>query len=138
MNYGSITLRLDSLPPAYEPKRSYRLTLVLSRPEMQMGGFQLAARLDVQNGKRRLGGLIVPLDRRSVISKTFQGAGRYLQHSRAGTALTAPDTARWTFEWRAPADGRVVFHVAANAANGDNSEGGDWIYTREFRVSRRP
>jgi hypothetical protein len=44
---------------------------------------------------------------------------------------------RWTFRWTAPADapGRaVVFHVAANAANDDDSPLGDFIYARALRV----
>ena len=55
----------------------------------------------------------------------------YAQHTEAGTALTRPGTATWTVEWRPPAAGAtsVVFHAAANAANDDASEFGDFIYT---------
>ena len=59
----------------------------------------------------------------------------YAQHTEAGSALTRPGTASWTVEWRppataAPAGGAtaVVFHAAANAANDDASEFGDFIY----------
>ena len=60
----------------------------------------------------------------------------YAQHTEAGTVLTRPGTASWTVEWRAPATTApgggataVVFHAAANAANDDASEFGDFIYT---------
>lgn len=55
----------------------------------------------------------------------------YAQHTEPGTVLTGPARASWTVEWRPPAagEGPVVFHAAANAANDDVSEFGDFIYT---------
>jgi hypothetical protein len=42
----------------------------------------------------------------------------------------AADTARWTVVWTAPATGgAVTFNAAANAANEDDSQLGDYIYT---------
>lgn len=41
--------------------------------------------------------------------------------------------------WRAPEGlGSVVFHIAANAANGDDSPLDDFIYTREFVLNSAP
>ncbi len=40
----------------------------------------------------------------------------------------SPGRAVWQLSWRAPIEGeRVVFHVAGNASNDDNSEFGDFI-----------
>jgi hypothetical protein len=42
----------------------------------------------------------------------------------------AADTARWTVLWTAPeSGGEVRFNGAANAANQDDSQFGDYIYT---------
>ena len=63
----------------------------------------------------------------------------YAQHTEPGNALTGPETAAWTVEWRAPSRpdaAAVVFHAAANAANDDASEFGDFIYTAS--VTARP
>jgi hypothetical protein len=95
---------------------------------MLAGGFQLAARSDDAAGRQA--GDLGPADDRATLVKTTLPAVQYLQHTRRGTGLAAPDTARWTLLWRAPDGlGRVVFHLAANAANEDNSEMGDFIFT---------
>ena len=55
----------------------------------------------------------------------------YAQHTEEGTALTGPGASTWTFAWRPSAAGAtaVILHAAANAANDDASEFGDFIYT---------
>ncbi|HEX9611604.1 MAG TPA: choice-of-anchor V domain-containing protein, partial [Gemmatimonadales bacterium] len=55
-------------------------------------------------------------------------------HTLAGTSVAAGGTGRWTFRWTAPDAGAVAFHVAANAANDDDSPLGDFIYTHMMRV----
>ncbi len=44
--------------------------------------------------------------------------------------------AHWRIRWTAPAHprGAVVFHLAANAANDDESPLGDFIYTMTLTV----
>jgi hypothetical protein len=55
---------------------------------------------------------------------------QYARHLRTGAGLVAADTARWTVVWTAPATGgAVTFNAAANAANEDDSQLGDYIYT---------
>jgi hypothetical protein len=56
----------------------------------------------------------------------------YAQHTTAGSLAAKAGMARWAIEWTAPADGDavpVVFDVAANASNADQSALGDYIYT---------
>jgi hypothetical protein len=132
---GSLTI--DSLPAAYEPNRSYRLTVVLTRPGMLAAGFQLAVRTNDAGAQQA--GLLAAVDDRTAFAAPAPRPIQYLQHTRKGTALTASDTARWTFTWRAPDGVRpVALHVAANAANDDNSDLGDFIYTREFVLLPHP
>lgn len=126
---GSLTI--ESLPPSYEPNRDYPLTVVLMRPGMLRAGFQLAVR--THDGVGRQAGDLAPTDDRATLHPVSVRPIQYLQHTRAGTTLRTQDTARWSFTWRAPAGRRpVVFHVAANAANDDDSPFGDFVYTREF------
>ncbi len=42
----------------------------------------------------------------------------------------------WTVKWKAPEviSDSIYFNISANAANGDQSEFGDWIYVREFKT----
>jgi hypothetical protein len=61
---------------------------------------------------------------------------QYAQHNQISSSL-AP-TGIFVFNWTAPASstaGAVRFNVAANAANGDSANTGDFIYTRVDRVS---
>jgi hypothetical protein len=130
-------LSLAGLPPSYEPNRMYYLTLTLARPGMLAAGFQLASRSHDREGGQA--GSLAPADERTTFAPATLPALQYLQHTRPGTSLTAADTARWTFMWRAPEGlGPVIFHVAANAANEDNSELGDFIYTLRHVVAPAP
>ena len=55
---------------------------------------------------------------------------QYAGQRREGAALSEPGASRWTVIWTAPSATRtVVFHVAANAANGDERADGDYVYT---------
>ena len=51
-------------------------------------------------------------------------------------SVSGPET-RWVLRWQSPAAaaGDVLIHVAANAANYDDSPLGDFIYVGEWRVS---
>lgn len=73
---------------------------------------------------------------------------QYAQHTRLGTEPTSGDTAAWSVRWRAPGGergdtsitgdscGHALVHLAANAADGDDSEFGDRIHVDTFRVLR--
>lgn len=138
VNDAAGRLRLEGLPDAYEMGHTYRLTVTLSRAAMQSAGFQLAVRS--RNGRQA--GEVGPADDRSALAGPAAAPLRYLQHTRKGTELWVADTARWEFLWQAPAGGSeggpVVFHLAANAANGDNSPLDDFIFTHEIELLPRP
>jgi hypothetical protein len=129
-------LSLDSLPVAgFRPGQTYDLWVSLSKPGMTRAGFQLAARIDESAGKDKQAGTVTPVDDRTQFVPKYFGPVQYLEHSHRGTELLQPDSARWRFRWTAPTSPvPVVFHVAANAANNDNSELGDFIYIGAFRV----
>jgi len=112
------------------------LTVVLTRPKMSAGGFQLSIRGE---GLGQQAGELAPADERATIPGPSYAPLQYLQHTRPGAGLTSRDTAQWRFTWRAPEGvGPVVFHIAANAANGDNSPLDDFIYARAIVLQRKP
>ena len=135
-------LTLDGAPANCAPARTYPLTLRLVRAGMARAGFQMSARFTEGTGAGRQAGAFSPLDDRVqvVAGLTATPAGdsarvEYAQHSVAGTGLVAPDSAAWTLEWTAPERvGAVALHVAANAANYDDSEFGDHIAVGAFRA----
>ena len=127
---GSLTLR--GVPDTFDPSETYRITVSLERPDMGRAGFQLAARVSDGDGAGGQAGALLALegDARVQVAAGPDGVG-YAQHTEPGTDLTGPEAATWTVEWRPPATdaASVAFHVAANAANDDASEFGDFIYT---------
>jgi hypothetical protein len=129
------SLRL-SAPERYSPGKTYAVTITLTRPGMAIGGFQLTARFADDSAQA---GALAPADGQQDRIKVLTDRGvQYAYHSRPGTDLTATDVVRWTLQWTAPAGRRaVLFHVAANAANGDDSQTGDFVYTSRARSRGR-
>lgn len=133
LNAPNGSLAIEGLPNAYTAGQRYRLTVRLQRPEMGRGGFQLSARFA---SGAQAGSLRAADEQRATIVQVDSTGVQYAAHTRAGTEPVAPDTARWVLEWTAPdtTAGPVLVHVAANAANFDASEFGDFIYTAQQRV----
>ena len=131
------SLSLEGVPEDYRPGKRYEIQVVLSHPELKRGGFQLAARYAGGSAAgRQAGTFIYPSHR--IETDTLNGIV-YVHHTLAGSS---PDTAgfiRWKLGWMAPdsTGAGVVFHAAANAANGDDSEFGDFIYTTEMAATAR-
>jgi hypothetical protein len=128
---GMLTI---SAPKRYLPGETYPVAVTLTRPGMVVGGFELTSRFE--KGGAQAGTMSFANgegDQERVKLMTDRGV-QYAHHSRAGTRLTARNVARWTVRWTAPASGGIVlFHAAANAANEDDSQFGDYIYTAMAR-----
>ncbi|MFN3596612.1 MAG: choice-of-anchor V domain-containing protein [Rubricoccaceae bacterium] len=63
-----------------------------------------------------------------------QGSSAEVTHTTAGMAVSS-----WTFAWTPPAEGApetVTVYAAGNAANGDGSLTGDFIYTTTRTIAR--
>lgn len=128
LNPGGGTLELSGIPESYTPGESYPVSINLIRPGMKAGGFQLAARFSSDSTQA---GEVSPAEGEgSNLTVTWDAGVAYLHQTGSGTALAAPDTARWSFLWTAPETvGEVVFHLSGNAADGDGSTYGDYVYT---------
>jgi len=136
LNAPGGSLQIEGLPQRYEPGRAYILTVVLRRSGMGRAGFELSTR--VANGPdagSQAGALEARDARTSVVPGPPPKAVRYAEQTREGCSVSGPET-RWTLRWRSPASavGDVLIHMAANAANYDDSPLGDFIYVGEWRV----
>jgi uncharacterized protein (TIGR03437 family) len=62
---------------------------------------------------------------------------QYIEHTQFGTRPGAKSPVAFEFDWTPPASnaGNVILYVAANAANGDNSQRGDHIYSAKYTVT---
>jgi hypothetical protein len=127
-------LSLGGVPERYQRGAAYRLDITIRDGTAKVGGFQLAARVAAGPHAGTQAGWLCALDSRVAVVADSASGVQYASHALAASA----DSLRWQLEWRAPtADvGAVVFHVAANSANDDDSQFGDAIIlaSRETRA----
>lgn len=117
-------------PPAFEPGVTYPITVTLA-----------------QNGQSRWGFEFSPLDVGSctitdpaTTQLDVEGGNTYVKHTSEGTYEGNPGPAMWSFDWTAPVDPpqEITFYAAGNAANGNGSTSGDYIYTTTFTMGLVP
>ena len=137
---GSVKILLQS-GPVYIPGVKQRITVVVSDPVQQRWGFEFTARLnnDLVNGQA---GDLTPVDNFTQV--ICQDAGPrpcssgplFIEHTSAGTRNGAKGGGSFQFDWTPPAEnaGSVTFYVAGNAANGNGSSSGDFIYTSSVQL----
>lgn len=121
---------LEGLNGTYKAGNRYDLSVVLHSPDLVVGGFQLSARTtDGVNA-----GSFETHDVNTEVVSDTSGV-RYIQHTRLGVENNPVEDGHvsWRFQWTAPGSDAdsVVFSLAANAANGDNSAFGDEILSIE-------
>jgi hypothetical protein len=127
-------LALRGVPERYAPGATYPITVILTRPGMSAAGFQLTARFT--DGARQAGSLAPAPSDSSRVAITISYDIAYAHQLRAGSAPAGRDSASWTLLWTAPAAaGAVSFHAAANAADGDDTVDGDFVYTTSATTS---
>jgi hypothetical protein len=120
---------IEGLPKQYEPGKTYPVKLIVTHTEGRMyWGFELAARA---KGSGAQAGTLMPADGKTQI---IEDKGiQYLEHTLEGI-----ETNTFTFNWTAPAApaGEVIFDAAGNAADGDGSSVGDYIYTTSITITQ--
>jgi uncharacterized protein (TIGR03437 family) len=130
---------LTGLPANYSPNQEINVTVTLNQANRARFGFQITA-LDDQGG--RAGEMTVTdASRTQRITGVVLGKLReYIEHNFSGTAPNGANQGSWTFRWKAPAQsvGRVTFYIAGNAANGNGSNSGDFIYTINRSLDAAP
>ena len=128
LNQPPGSLSLLGVPERYSSGTTYPITVIVTRPGMAAAGFQLTARFT--DGARQAGSLAPSPADSSRVAITLSYDIAYAFQLRAGSAPARGDTASWTVLWTAPTTpGSVSFHVAANAADADDTVDGDFVYT---------
>jgi len=128
---GSLTLQFGEGTFNYVPGQTYDLEVLIQDTGQQRFGFSMTARLEDQPSVAT--GSWTAGERNTVYD-----AGNHIGHSNApfGEGSQA-----FRMMWTAPAEnvGDIVFYAAANAANGNFSNGpGDNVYTARMVVSPAP
>ncbi|MEX2632912.1 MAG: choice-of-anchor V domain-containing protein [Balneolales bacterium] len=132
LNDPAGTVEIKGIPEKYESGKAYQLEIHIEHPEMNRAGFQFTARFPDGEDKPGLQAGDIEADS-SDSMVTMHEDILYVHHTESGTIINSPHTKLWEITWSAPEipSGPVVFNVAANAANGDDSEFGDFIYLQE-------
>lgn len=135
VNSGPERAAIAGVPAQFVAGERYALTITLSRPGMALAGFQLTARFKDDGGQA--GTLDAGADQAARVKVEIQSDVQYANQHKEGTTITGGHTARWSVVWTAPDARRpVVFHVAANAGDGDGTAEGDHVETAT--VESRP
>ena len=131
---GSLTV--SGVPPTYTPGEAYTITVSVSHPLAKRTGFELSARFEEQDNRAGMAGRLRATDGRTRV--VGEQSVSYIVQTEDGSRPAPAQTSPWTFEWTAPTSaGTVVFHTAANAANGDASPLGDYVYTASATSTAR-
>jgi hypothetical protein len=127
-NAGPGKLTIDGVPDRFIAGQAYRVTISLTQSNLKLAGFQLSARF--KDDGAQAGTLAKEPGSETRVGIETQSGVQYAGQRREGAAIVAPNESSWTLMWTAPPAARtVVFHVAANGANGDERADGDYVYT---------
>ncbi len=144
LNSGKGSVRVVFPGDSYRPGMTYRMRVEIRDPDQRRWGFQLTARLASDPANAQAGDLVPPGDlARAVCGNgaakpcTANNPIQLIMHTVAGTRTGITGGADFEFDWTAPpaGSGAVSFYVAGNAANGDGTNQGDFIYTSSLTVS---
>jgi hypothetical protein len=126
-NSGGGHVTIEGVPARFAAGERYTLTVMLTRAGMKRGGFQLAARF--KDSGAQAGTLAPARGDAERVKVENPGGVQYAAQKLAGSSV-AGEATRWSIEWTAPdRGGTVIFDVAANAADGNESADGDFVYT---------
>ncbi len=125
---------------AYTPGVAQTLRVMVEHPEGNRWGFQLIAR-EARNELQQAGTFTASSTVRVACDPSglapCNGAREFASHYRVSTQLGTPERGVWEIQWTPPSTdvGEVVFYAAGNAANGNNANTLDSIYTTSLRIS---
>lgn len=130
LNHPEGEFSVSGIEEMFETGQDYRITLNVKRDDMSRAGFQMTARFEdgSQAGQFEVS---EEFTRTPNIDSTIT----YLQHA-VGKVEAENGEKNWEISWTAPdqVNQTIIFNFAVNAANGDASAFGDWIYVKEIKM----
>jgi hypothetical protein len=109
----------------YVPGEQYTMNIEVFDPQAQRWGFELT----IIDTAGEVAGTLSPMDGDTQVSSS--GGRDYGKHTTAGTHEGDTEWSYWFMSWVAPeaSTGTVLIFGTANAANGNHSSSGDYIYS---------
>lgn len=126
LNSGSGGVTISNAPAEYVPGETYTLTITVTTSGQSRWGFEVCSRTENLDQ----GGTLT-VTQSSLTTTGTSGGITYLKQRSAGTFNGQQNSADWEFAWTAPAadSGPITLYAAGNAANGNFSTSGDYVYT---------
>ncbi|MBD3218057.1 MAG: hypothetical protein GF310_07250 [candidate division Zixibacteria bacterium] len=126
---GDGSLSLSGAPSEYAFDQTYTLTVTIEDPEQQRWGFELTASDPFNDAA---GEFTITDGINTQLSDNSSPMKDYVKQTLDGTFFGSVDgPVSWSFDWRAPSTdvGEITFYLAGNAANGDFTSVGDFVYS---------
>ncbi|MBT3251562.1 MAG: hypothetical protein HN729_04200 [Candidatus Marinimicrobia bacterium] len=126
LNSGSGGVTISNAPAEYVPGETYTLAITVMTSGQSRWGFEVCSRTDNLDQ----GGTLT-VTQSNFTTTGSSGGITYLKQRSTGTFNGQPNSANWEFAWTAPeaGTGTITLYAAGNAANGNFSTSGDYIYT---------
>lgn len=133
LNWEEGELSVQGIPKEVQPGMVYEIEIKVKRKNMGRAGFQMSSRF--RDGTQA-GSFQTLENERLMFTEQVPDSIQFLQHSNKGTELINEMSTQWIIQWKAPDQmiDSIYFNISANAANGDESEFGDWIYVQEIKT----
>lgn len=127
LNPGDGSLEIIA-PDLYRPGEPHEIEINVQREDIGKAGFQMTARFENGSQAGRF-----ELNDKLTETPGIDNELQYIQHG-IGEVTAEGGSKTWAVIWNAPEEktGPVYLNIAVNAANGDDSEFGDWIYVDEL------
>lgn len=122
---GSLTL---TIPETYQLNEVYTIVVDLARTGQSKWGFEMTA---LDGDGARAGTFEIDLAGNTQLGEA--NGKQYIKQTAIGAAAGTNDENGWEFQWTAPDTdvGPITFYAAGNAANGNFTATGDYIYTEQ-------
>ena len=132
LNSGSGSVKITTPSSTYTLGAAQRIQVQVSDPTQRRWGFQFTARIGTTTAQA---GTMSPSDGNTRI--VSQSGRVYMTHTLSGTRAGTTAGATFEFDWTPPASdvGEIILYAAGNAANGNNNDSGDRIYTTSVRLA---
>jgi uncharacterized protein (TIGR03437 family) len=128
----------------YTPGVKQHIQVQVSDPAQRRWGFELSARAASDAASAQAGGLTPTDANTQALCVNGRAAPcssaavlQFITHTLAGTRLGTTSSATFEFDWTPPAAdvGTITLYAAGNAANGNNQNTGDHIYTTSLNLA---
>lgn len=130
---GSLTIDVPGMTNwQYQLGKTYTVNVTVARTSMTLFGLGFEA----LNSSNANAGTLTS----GTGTKTAQAANSRTNITHTGSGNTGTGTFTFSFTWKAPATniGNITFYCAGNAANKNNSQSGDFIYTKSQVLTPAP